>query len=469
MKFYNHILLIISVVSLFFIVLAKGTDNSPSSSKEEEIYDEVKQAFGPAFNNAKEKFGPISSLDFEQYEEAKDAFGPIPSFDEAKEALGPAASPILEKAREALGPISPAAIEDAKEALGPASSKAKETLGPASASVIDKAREKLDSITSWITQNKEETSLEGKGTLPPSEAPSPIVSPFDPYGLLDGAKENFNSLLDSITKEKEQISSSLSDDAQKKSGPVSSIDIDKAKENEARKSLSPISNVITPSPASSSSPEGSDLSKALDEAKEKSESPSNLTKSRKELRDDDPSGSSTVSAPAPAPILPSTFKEAMDVAKEKFSSLTSYLSQNKVQISAEPETKPRSNSAFFDHDSALAIESMIKQAQSNSQLAIDEAKTLLSDPIDSSDSGNCVQKCMTSYESCSQKLKRAMEDLKARNVELLKTDIGAVEGEINVCQKCFQENTKTQSPFSDLEEATIKATRECLNVLDHSG
>ncbi|KAK9057228.1 hypothetical protein SSX86_022063 [Deinandra increscens subsp. villosa] len=399
MKFDNHILLVmISIISLFFLFFILTTEGAAPSKEEDETYDQVKNAL----NEAKEKLGPVSPSDFD-LEEAKEALGPIPSFGEAKEALGPVLSPAaIEKAREALSPISPAAIDKAKKALGPASSKAQEALGPSSSGVIDKARAQLDSIASWITQSKA-----AEGTTSPSEtpveAPSP-VSPLDPYGILEGAKQNFDSLLDSITQEKEQEQISSS-------GPAASnVDI---------VSTSPTSS---PSPAADSS--SSDLSKILDKA------------------------------------------------KEKFSSISSYISlqqnnnNNKVQLAS---------SVYLDHDVALAVESMIKQAQSNAQLAADEAKTLFSDPvIDSSDPGKCVKICMGSYESSTNKLNKAMEDLKARNVELLRDDIRAVEGEILACQKCFQEHdhddTKTtqQSPFHDLEEATIKATHECLNVLNHS-
>ncbi|KAI3829549.1 hypothetical protein L1987_03675 [Smallanthus sonchifolius] len=527
MKFDNHILVIISIVSLFFIILVDGLDSSSSLLNGDDIYDEVKMAFRTNLDGAKDKFGPISSFDLDDFEEARDAFGPIPSFDEATEALGPSASNVLRKAKDALGPISPSALDDAKEALGPASSKAKEALdeakkalgpassnakeamspasdkakealeeakgamgpasdkakealGPSSSNVIDKAREKFDSFTSWITQSKEDASSEAQKESP--QAPSP--SAFDPYGILDGAKQNFDSLLDSITQQKEQISPSLMEEA--KSGPVSSVDIDQAKEAPPPVSLSSLDEAkdlsdqaqkkMGPSPASSPAPllsEGSITSLIIQNREEVSSDPPSISvKSRKELSpisssNEDASSPSPLSASAP--VLPSSFKEAIHAAKEKISSISSYFSQNKVQTSPESDIKLHSDSVYFDHDVALAIESMIKQAQSNSQLAIDEAKTLLSDPIDSPDAGKCVQKCMANYESCSQKLNRAMEDLRARNVELFTDDIGAAEGEIYACQKCFQENTKTQSPFSDLEEATIKATRECLNVLDHSG
>ncbi|KAI3682786.1 hypothetical protein L1987_83028 [Smallanthus sonchifolius] len=514
MKFDNHILVIISIVSLFFIILVDGLDSSSSLLKDDDIYDEVKMAFRTDLDGAKDKFGPISSFDLDDFEEVGDAFGPIPSFDEATEALGPSASNVLRNAKDALGPISPSALDDAKEALGPASSKAKEALdeakkalspgssdakealgptsdkakealdeakgalgpasdkakealGPSSSNVIDKAREKFDSFTSWITQSKEDASSEDQKESP--QAPSPSV--LDPYGILDGAKQNFDSLLDSITQSKDQISPSLMEEA--KSGPVSSIDIDQAKEapppDQAQKKTGS-------SPASSPAPllsEGSITSLIIQNKEEvSSEPPSISVKSRKELSpisssNEDASSPSLLSASAP--VLPSSFKEAIHAAKEKFSSISSYFSQNKVQTPPESDIKLHSDSVYFDQDVALAIESMIKQAQSNSQLAMDEAKTLLSDPIDSPDAGKCVQKCMANYESCSKKLNRAMEDLRARNVELFTDDIGAAEGEIYACQKCFQENTKTQSPFSELEEATIKATRECLNVLDHSG
>ncbi|KAD3338153.1 hypothetical protein R6Q59_027114 [Mikania micrantha] len=464
MKFDNYILVIISILFLCFVIFTKGTDFSQSSSNEEEIYDDIKKTFRPALDDANEKLGPVSSLDID-LDEAKEALGPIPSFDEAKEALGPVSSSVLDKAKEALGPISPATLDEAKEALGPAASKAKEilapispaaleeakdvlgpasakakeilgpasakakevlgpasakakevlgpasakakeVLGPASSNIIDKARDKLDSITSWITQNKEEVTSETHQESDPKEAPGP-ASAFDPYGILDGAKQKFDSLLDAITHEKIQIS-------QKESGPISSSDEDRS----------------SPSPTS-----------------------------------------------APAPILPSTFEEAkhaigsysskaIDAAKEKFSSISSYISENKLQISPVSDTKLHSTPVYLDHDVALAVESMIKQAESNSQLAIDEAKTLFSDPlVDSSDTGKCVKECLGHYESCNLKLNKAMEDLKARNVELLTDDIGAAEGEIYACQKCYKD---TQSPFNDLEAATIKATRECLNVLDHS-
>ncbi|GKD58827.1 hypothetical protein Tco_1296336, partial [Tanacetum coccineum] len=51
-------------------------------------------------------------------------------------------------------------------------------------------------------------------------------------------------------------------------------------------------------------------------------------------------------------------------------------------FSPGPTPSPASASAsspFFDHDVALAIEARIKQSQSDSQLAMDEAKKLLKD------------------------------------------------------------------------------------------
>ncbi|KAJ0791014.1 putative invertase/pectin methylesterase inhibitor domain superfamily [Helianthus annuus] len=501
MKINNHILVIISILSLFFVVLIEGNEV-------DEIYDEVNNEFGRKLDEAADKLGPLSSSDLEQLEEAKDAFGPIPSFEEATEALSPSSSSLLkkakealgpispstiddaqealgpispaalEKAKEALGPISPSTIEDAKKALGPASSKAKETLGPSSSGVIDKAKEKIDSIASWITQNKEDTSSEDQNAPTPS---SPNASPLDPYGVLDGAKEKFDSLLDDITEEKEQISPSLAEEAQKESSPLSSKDND-----EAQNKMGPSS---APSPDSSKE---SDLSKIIDKAKSifnnkeeiSSESPSISVKAPNEqgpMSSVNEDVSSMTSVPASGPVLPSTLEEAkdaigsysskaMDAAKEKFSTISSYLSQNKLQKPPGSDIKLHSTPVYLDHDDALAVESLIKQAQTNTQLAMDEAKTIVSDPtIDPSGTAKCVDKCMAHYGSCDKKLNKALDDLKSRNVEVLKDDITEVEGEIQACQKCFLANTKMQSMFKDLEDATIKATRECLNVIDHSG
>ena len=82
---------------------------------------------------------------------------------------------------------------------------------------------------------------------------------------------------------------------------------------------------------------------------------------------------------APSPASPSTLNEAkeaigsisskaLDEAKETFGSITSFFTQNKDEKSSSYFT------IYFDHDVALAMESLIKQCQSNSQLPMNLEK-----------------------------------------------------------------------------------------------
>lgn len=124
---------------------------------------------------------------------------------------------------------------------------------------------------------------------------------------------------------------------------------------------------------------------------------------------------------------------------------------------------------FIDHDVALAIGARIKQSQSDSQLAMDEAKKLLTDPnIASSETGKCLSKCIDKYGASLNELNRAITDLGVRDVTLLADDFGKVETDISTCQACFTENIGEDSPLKPLEEATTKAARECLTVMDYA-
>ncbi|PWA38877.1 Pectinesterase inhibitor [Artemisia annua] len=142
--------------------------------------------------------------------------------------------------------------------------------------------------------------------------------------------------------------------------------------------------------------------------------------------------------------------------------------------SSSPGPTPTQASAsaptpFFDHDVALAIEARIKQSQSDSQLAMDEAKKLLKDPnIASSETGKCLSKCLDKYGASLDELNRAITDLGVRDVTMLSDDFGAVESDISACQACFTENIGEDSPLKALEEATSKAARECLTVMDYA-
>ncbi|KAI3679091.1 hypothetical protein L6452_38399 [Arctium lappa] len=130
---------------------------------------------------------------------------------------------------------------------------------------------------------------------------------------------------------------------------------------------------------------------------------------------------------------------------------------------------PPSPSGFFDHDVALAIESRIKQSQTDAQLAMDEAKKLLNDPnIASSETGKCLSKCVEKYGASLNQLNTAITDLGVRDVTLLADDFSAVEADIGSCQACFSENMGEDSPMKALEEATTKAARECLTVMDYA-
>lgn len=127
-------------------------------------------------------------------------------------------------------------------------------------------------------------------------------------------------------------------------------------------------------------------------------------------------------------------------------------------------------SGFIDQDIALAIEARIKQSQSDSQVAMEEAKKLLKeDPnIASSETGKCLSKCVDKYAASLNELNRAIKDLGVRDVTLLADDFGAVETDILSCQACFKDKVGEDSPFKALEEATTKAARECLTVMDYA-
>nr|GFB20728.1 pectinesterase inhibitor [Tanacetum cinerariifolium] len=67
-----------------------------------------------------------------------------------------------------------------------------------------------------------------------------------------------------------------------------------------------------------------------------------------------------------------------------------------------------------------------------------------------------------------KELNRAVTDLGVRDVTMLSDDFGAVEADISACQACFTENIGEDSPLKALEEATSKAARECLTVMDYA-
>ncbi|KAI3749187.1 hypothetical protein L2E82_19794 [Cichorium intybus] len=137
-----------------------------------------------------------------------------------------------------------------------------------------------------------------------------------------------------------------------------------------------------------------------------------------------------------------------------------------------PVSNPASGpgpSGFLDQDIALAIEARIKQSQTDSQIAMDEAKKLLEDPdIASSETGMCLSKCVDKYGASLNELNRAVTDLGVRDVSLLADDFAAVEMDILTCQACFTDNFGEDSPFKALDEATTKAARECLTVMDYA-
>lgn len=462
---------------------------------------------------AHNKFGPVSSLDLDK---AKEVLAPIsPSFDEVGEALPPISPSIVDEAKDALGPnISPSLVDEAKDALGPISPDA-----------LDDAKEKLGSLASLFSQNKEEISTNSSSILDEAEKELSPVSPLTldeakegigsfSHKALDDAKEKFGSLSSLISQNKEEISSDSSSsvfaDAEKELGPIFSSDLDEDSSSPVA-SLDPISfstNVAkeksgslisqnkeeissseedasspNPSPASPSTLDeaedaiGSISSKAFDEAKEAFGSITSFFSQNKVQ----------ISSPISSPVSPSTLDEArpstldeardamdsfsnkaLDEAKDKFGSISSFFSQNKEEISSSSS----SSMIYIDHDVALAIESLIKQGQSSSELAIVETRKLLSvtETIAAPDRGTCVKSCMDNYASSLDSFNKAMVELKARNAELLTDDISSAEGDILACQKCFTENKEQHpSPLKDLEEAIIKATGECLNVLNHSG
>ncbi|KAJ0520517.1 putative pectinesterase inhibitor domain-containing protein [Helianthus annuus] len=188
-------------------------------------------------------------------------------------------------------------------------------------------------------------------------------------------------------------------------------------------------------------------------------------------------GPSPFSGPAPYPNLPSPGSD-MSPASSPFSGPNPPLSPGSgLGPAASPFSGPSSPgsapgpspSGFIDHDVALVIESRIKQSQSDAQSAMDEAKKLLKDPnMASSETGKCLSKCVDKYGASLNKLNRAIADLGVRDVTLLADDFGAVEVDISTCQACFAENIGEDSPLKSLEEATMKAVRECLTVMDYA-
>ncbi|KAI3760011.1 hypothetical protein L1987_50399 [Smallanthus sonchifolius] len=180
---------------------------------------------------------------------------------------------------------------------------------------------------------------------------------------------------------------------------------------------------------------------------------------------------SPFSGPAADPSLPSSSPgSGMGLAPSPFSGPAPYPNPPSSLPGLGPGPGPSpSPSGFFDHDVALAIESRIKQSQSDAQLAMDEAKKLLDDPtIASSETGMCLSKCVDKYGASLNELNRAITDLGVRDVTLLADDFGAVETDISTCQACFTENIGEDSPLKALEEATTKAARECLTVMDYA-
>ncbi|CAH1417544.1 unnamed protein product [Lactuca virosa] len=452
---------------------------------------------------AQKEFGPISSLDIDK---AKEVLAPIsPSLDEALPPISPST---VDEAKDALGPIiSPSVVDEAKDALG--------------SEAIDEAKKKLGSIASLFSQkqNTEEISEAEKEWSPVASTSTELdkdeakeaVGSFS-HKALDEAKGKFGSLSSLISENKEEISSDSSSsifaEAEKDLSPIFFSDEDVSSPVSPLHPISPstydeakyeaIGSISSqeakeksgslisqnkeeisdaPSPASPSTLDeaevaiGSISSEALDEAKEAFGSiTSFFSKNKVQI--------SSQLGPIYSPVSPSTLDEsrdtidsfsnkALDEAKDKFGSISSFFPQNKEEISSFS-----SSSIYIDHDVALAIESLIKQGLSNSKLAIEEARKLLSvtETIASPDRATCVKSCMDNYASCFESFNKAMEELRARNAEQMTDDVTSVEGDISACQKCFLENNEVkQSSLKDLEEAILKSTRECLNVLHHSG
>ncbi|KAD6120246.1 hypothetical protein E3N88_11517 [Mikania micrantha] len=172
--------------------------------------------------------------------------------------------------------------------------------------------------------------------------------------------------------------------------------------------------------------------------------------------------------PVPYPSQPPSPGSGMGLPPSPFSETAPFPDPPSSAPGQGPGSGP-SPSGFFDHDVALAIESRIKQSQSDAQLAMDEAKKLLDDPtIATSETGVCLSKCIDKYGTSLNELNRAITDLGVREVTLLADDFGAVETDISTCQSCFTENIGEDSPLKALEEATTKAARECLTVMDYA-
>ncbi|CAI9300425.1 unnamed protein product [Lactuca saligna] len=182
-----------------------------------------------------------------------------------------------------------------------------------------------------------------------------------------------------------------------------------------------------------------------------------------------PESEISLSPEAIAPAAVASYRDASPSSSSPAPG-SSTLSEISSSLEAMTPTIAQAPSGFIDQDIALAIEARIKQSQSDSQVAMEEAKKLLKeDPnIASSETGKCLSKCVDKYAASLNELSRAITDLGIRDVTLLADDFGAVETDILSCQACFKDKVGEDSPFKALEEATTKAARECLTVMDYA-
>ncbi|KAI3668310.1 hypothetical protein L6452_43387 [Arctium lappa] len=485
---------------------SKAIDSWLSQKEEEKSSsdddDSFQKELGPISSDDdldKEALTPAVNKEAEENKEEEEIFSDSPSntnIDDAQQELGPISFDDLgdlDKKDEEEEVASPLTFKEAKDALGSISSQA-----------LDAAKEKLRSL---LSQNKDSDSPQAPISSSDSpqapisssdddndndkDASTPIDEAFDPVSPSDEAiRENFGPVT-SLIKEEETYSDSPSisilDEALKELGPIGDDDdLDKnGEEEEEEEEASPVSSSSISSEALDRS---FDSQNKQEEETTSSDSSSMLEEALKELgpissfdldKDEETPGSVSLNEKIRSLIEEET---SSDSAKDAFSPSSSSSSSSSSSLVDEEEkggsisfealkedfsTQMKSSMIYFDHDVALAIESLIKQGQSNSELAIEEAQKLLllSSDDPSPETGKCVKKCKNHYyPSCVDNLHKAMEHLWARNAELLTDDVNAVEGDISACQNCFLQNTQNQSPLKDLEEAIIKATRECLNV-----
>ncbi|KAK1412502.1 hypothetical protein QVD17_33807 [Tagetes erecta] len=308
---------------------------------------------------------------------------------------------------------------------------------------ITQTNSRLDAINHSEKDQGSPVSNEAKDAFIGSPVLAPTPSPTSLWGgitkVIGEAQKTIAPVTSSIVNEAESISSSIFDKHTKVSSPVPAPVLGSEPYPDPPSSLSP-----GPTPSSFLGPN-------LPSSPDLGPTPSPFQ------------------GHVPYPSQPSSSPgSGLPLAPSPFSGPAPYPDPPSFSPRLAPGPSP-SPSGFIDHDVALAIETRIKRSQSDAQLAMDTAKKLLKDPnIASSETGMCLSKCVDKYGASLKELNRAITDLGVRDVTLLADDFGAVEIDISACQACFTENIGEDSPLKALEEATMKAARECLTVMDYA-